>query len=311
MKIKKLIVLFVSFTLCTVSAGDVVSFDSGVCKFSLHDYELAPQVQRAIVFGVSRIVDTYGETFGFSYPKDFKVKITIFSKKEEFLQYQKGQIGTIISESGYFTLAYRETVVLNEKNTTKTKDEKEMVGVVFHEANHLILTYHIPWCPTWVNEGLSEYFEGFNVFGENKRVYLQENRQHWCKHWAEKGFPINLKDYLSLNHDQWMAFMKKDPNAAYTIGYSLVYFMMSRISTENVLKELLWEFKREGKDTNSIEVIDRYYPGGFEKFERSWKEWIPKARPYRPLRALRTQAQTTDSKPPVNVADEKNSPNEK
>jgi hypothetical protein len=271
--------------------AEVRSFEAGICRFNLHDYELAPHVQRAIIYGVGRIVDTYGETFGFTYPDRFKVKITLFSNREEFLTYQREQIGTIISESGYYAGAHRETVVLNEKNTTRTEDEKEMVGIVFHEANHLILSYHIPWCPTWVNEGLSEYFEGLNVFGEDRRVYLQENRHYWCKRWARKGFPIELQEYLGFTHEQWMAFRNKDPNAAYTIGYSLVYFMMSRGKTEEVLKELLWEFKRQGKAANSIEIVERYYPGGFEKFKRIWLKWIPRARPYRPLRALRTEAQ--------------------
>ncbi len=293
MKLKTLIVLLLSFSISTAAGSEFVSFDSGICKFNLHDYELAKHVERAIVFGVSRIVDTYRETFGFDYPDDFKVKVTIFSNKDEFLKYQKKQLGKIISETGYYASMYHETVVLQQKNTKKTKDAKEMVGVLFHEANHLILMHHIPWVPAWLNEGLSEYFDGLNVFGENRRVYLQKNRSYWCKRWAKKGFPIKLDKYLSLSYDEWMSFRKKDVNAAYTIGYSLVYFMMSRQSTEKVLKELLWEFKKHGQKANSIQTINNHYPGGFEKLERNWRKWIPRARPYRPLRALRKQAVKT------------------
>ena len=290
MRPKTLIILLLSFSISAAAAGELVSFDSGICKFNLHDYELAKHVERAIVFGVSRIVDTYKETFGFDYPDNFKVKVTIFGDKDKFLKYQKKQLGTIISGTGYYSGRYRETVVLNEKNTKKTKDEKEMVRTVFHEANHLILRYHIPWVPSWVNEGLSEYFDGLNVFGENRRVYLQKNRSYWCKRWLKKGFPIKLDKYLSLSYDEWMSFRKRDSNAAYTIGYSLVYFMMSRQSTEKVLKELLWEFKKHGKNASSVQIINEHYPGGFEKLERNWRKWIPRARPYRPLRALRKQA---------------------
>ena len=65
--------------------------------------------------------------------------------------------------------------------------------------------------------------------------------------------------------------------------------MMSRESTEDVLKELLWEFRRYGLEADSVKIINEKYPGGLEKLERNWKKWIPKARPYRPLRALRKQ----------------------
>jgi hypothetical protein len=221
------------------------------------------------------------------------VKVTIFSDKDEFLKYQKKQAGSIISETGYYTSMYHETVVLQEKNTKKTKDAKEMVGLVFHEANHLISRYHIPWCPSWLSEGLSEYFEGLNVFGENRRVYLQKNRSYWCKRWLKKGFPIELGEYLNLSYGEFMSFRKKDVNAAYTIGYSLVYFMMSRESTEKVLRELLWEFKKHGQNADSIQTINNHYPGGFERLERNWRKWIPRARPYRPLRALRKQPAKT------------------
>ncbi len=89
MRPKALIILLLSFSISTAAAGELVSFDSGICKFNLHDYELAKHVERAIVFGVSRIVDTYKETFVFDYPDNFKVKVTIFSNKDEFLKYQK------------------------------------------------------------------------------------------------------------------------------------------------------------------------------------------------------------------------------
>lgn len=271
-------------------ATELKSYDIDLCTFNLHGYELAPHVERAIVFGVSRILDTYKDTFSFSYPNDFKVKITIFGDKGEFLKYQKEQLGSIISESGYYSNRYRETVVLQTKNTKKTKDAKEMVGTVFHETNHLILRYNIPWCPKWVNEGLSEYFKGMNVFGENRRVYLHTNRGKWCKYWLKNGFPIEIDKYISMSHDEWMKFRSKDSNAAYTIGYSLVYYMMSRSKTEGVLREILWGYKKTGKDTNSIEIINQNYPGGVEKLERDWRKWIPRARKYRPLRALRKEA---------------------
>jgi hypothetical protein len=171
-----------------------------------------------------------------------------------------------------------------------------MVAMVFHEVNHLILMYHLRWCPAWVNEGLSVYFEGLDVMGENKRVFLQKNRSEWCKYWLKKGFPIELDQYVSMNYDEWRNFKGRDFNAAYTIGYSLVYFMMSRSSTEKVLKELLWEFKKHGQKANSVQTINSYYPGGFEKFERNWRKWIPHARKYRPLRALRKEAAKNKSK---------------
>jgi hypothetical protein len=63
---------------------------------------------------------------------------------------------------------------------------------------------------------------------------------------------------------------------------------MSSSKTEKVIKNLLWEFKLHGYRANSIATIDRNFPKGFDYFERIWKKWIPNAKKYRPLKALRT-----------------------
>lgn len=309
----KKVTIFLSLFLITaeVAAQDFKSYESGICTFNLQGCELTPPVERGIVFGISLILDTYKETFGFYYPDDYKVKVTIFTDKSKFLEYQKKQIGSIGSNSGYYSGQYRETVALWKTYSKKTKDAKKMVGLVFHEANHMILRHNIPWCPDWVNEGLSEYFDGLNVFGKNKRVFLNSNQSKWCKYWLKEGFPIKLEEYISLDHDGWMKFRKKDMNAAYAIGYSLVYFLMSRSNTEKVLKELLWEFKKEGKKADSIKVINENYPGGFAKFEKQWRQWIPKARPYRPLRALRKQSNTLSNKSKKTSPDTKQTQKEK
>jgi hypothetical protein len=294
MKYRMAVILPLIFTINTAVADDFVSYESGICQFRLQGYELTPPVERAIVFGASKILEAYKDMFEFPFPDNFKVKIVIFSDKELFKKYQKNQINSIISETGYFSPMHQETVVLQEKNTKKTEDAKKMVSVAFHEASHMILMNQVPWCPAWANEGLAEYFEGLNVFGENRRVYLEENRAKWCKLWAKKGFPIELEKYLNLSYEEWTSFKAKDANAAYTIGYSVIYFMMSSKSTEKVLGKLLWEFKKDGRNVDSVKVINDNYPGGLAKLKQQWLKWIPKARPYRPLAVLRERPEEAE-----------------
>jgi hypothetical protein len=262
-------------------AAEPVTYEAGDCIFNLYDYELTTPIKNAVLFGVAKILDTYKNTFGFPYPDDFKVKVTIISSKEEFLDYQKKRVGEVISQTGYYSGAERETVVW--KNT----DTKEMLAVLFHESSHMILGYRIPWSPMWLNEGLAEYFEGLNVVGEKKRVNLQEDRHEWTKLWAEKGFPMEIDKYINLTYDQWQEFFKKEPNASYTIGYSLVYYMMSNSRTQQLLKRALWQIRMFGPEADSVQTIEDYYPGGFERFEKHWRQWIPRARKYRALQALK------------------------
>ncbi len=310
MKFRLFVISLIFFSCGITFAEDFNSFDSGICRFNLQDYELPKQFERAIVFGVERIFDTYKDTFGFTYPDDFKVTVTIFSDKDKFHQYQTNQIGRVISESGYFAPKYRETVVIiNENAEDMLAESKRMVGAVYHESSHMILMEQLPSCPTWLNEGLAEYFKGLNVIGENRRIYLDENQGKWLRYWTRKGFPITLEKYVSMSYDQWMTFRSRDTNAAYTVGYSLVYFLTSSQKTENVLKELLWDFKKNGKNANSLKTIDDSFPGGFERLEKLWLKWIPEARPYRPLHALRAEAQKNQNHSSVSSAADANDPN--
>lgn len=295
MKSKAVIVWLIFSAAGIALAAEPNSYESGICIFSLYDCEITPPVERAIVFGVSRIFDTYKESFGFYYPDNYKVKVTIFANKDNFIEYQKKQGKKSLAGIAYYSVRFREAVIYWNTYSKKTKDAKSMVSTTYHEVSHMLLMTVMPDVPLWINEGLAEYFAGLNVFGENRRVYLDEWHQRWLKSWVEKGFPVNLREYLGLDFGQWHKLNDKIKgcDAAYTMGYSLVYFMMSRGATEKVLKELLWEFKKQGEKADSIKIINEHYPGGFEKFERNWLDWIPRARPYRPLRALRDEAEKT------------------
>lgn len=287
---------------------DFVSYESGICIFKLQGCELTKPVERAIVFGVTRIFDTYKGGFGFDYPDDYKVKITIFADKDNFIAYQKKQGKKSLASLAYYSVRFREAVVYWKTYSKKTDDAKKMVGIVYHEASHMLLMTKVPRAPLWINEGLAEYFEGLNVFGENRRVYLNKYSQRWLTRWAKKGLPIGLEEYLSLSRSEWYKFDEKikDCNAGYILGYSLVYFMMSRSNTETILKELLWEFKKQGKKANSVNVVNMHYPGGCERFEQIWHKWIPRARPYRPLRALRRQEAESKEGPTTEIKASKN-----
>jgi hypothetical protein len=242
-------------------------------------------------------MDTYRDDFKLPLSSDYKINITIISGKDKFLKYQQNQLGKIISEGGYFIhstnygLLYQVVVLLNQ-NTPKGKNPKaiqEMVSVIFHETSHMLLTFQIPSAPSWMQEGLAGYFEGFNMFGPNKRVYLDKARQSWCKYWAINGFPVELEKYLNMSQEEFRNLNNIEGVPSYTISYSLVYFMMSGSKTEQILKQILWDMKenaRNGK-TDSVQIINKNYPGGINNFERQWKAWIPTARDYRPLQAFR------------------------
>jgi hypothetical protein len=51
-----------------------------------------------------------------------------------------------------------------------------------------------------------------------------------------------------------------------------------------------------GPDADSVQTFNDNYPGGFKKFERHWRSWIPRARKSRALRALKNKTKKPDQK---------------
>ena len=256
------------------------TIETQACTFKLSKIELTDLQQEGIVFGVECIQKTYQDTFGFTFPKDFKVKVVLFQEQKDFLEYQKKMIREIISESGYFSGKDREAVTWLQGGFQK------MVAVLFHEASHMLLMNEVPWCPIWINEGLAVYFESFDLFNGNRCICLRENRMEWCKYWLKNGFPVEFEPFFAMDRESWKAFDDKNNNAGYTIGYSIVYFLMTNTQTKSILKEILWDFKRNQYKADSVATINQFYPGGIKKLEMHWKRWIPRARPRKPLKAL-------------------------
>ncbi len=270
------------------------------CVFKLEGCELTKPVKEGICFGVEAILKTFTETFELDFPEDFKVNLVIFEDKDKFNQYFKDTFGSDALADGYFALGDNECVVW------KNPDTKETLRVLFHETQHLLMAHHYRNCPMWLNEGLSQYFQGLNVIGRDKRIYVTDNCKEWNVHWLKNGFPIEPKEYVNLDYDEWNELRAEDATAAYSIGYSMTFYLMRSSALRNILKKLVLEcekdyeteteiIERNGKkyrrkkvlDRPSTEVLNEYYPGGYDKFEADWKRWIPRSRDYHPVRIMR------------------------
>ncbi len=304
----KFIVLsgLLAYTLCfAAKPADEQEFNFNVyeqspCLFKLQNYTLTKPVEAGIRFGVQCILEAYTDTFGLEFPDDFKVTLIIFDDKDMYNKYYKNRFGSDALADGYFSLGDNECVVW--KNT----DIKQMLNILFHEANHLLMAHHYPHCPMWLNEGLSQYFQGLNVIGKNKRVYPTNDCKEWNMHWLRKGFPIEPRKYVDLDYDKWNELRAKDVTAAYSIGYSMTYFLMENSLNREILKKLMLESKNKPEEREEIiihngekyrykkiigrpstVVINEIYKGGYAEFEKDWRKWIPSMRMYHPVRVMR------------------------
>lgn len=135
--------------------------------------------------------------------------------------------------------------------------EKETPGLrrlLYHEYTHAVIRAISPRCPTWLNEGLAQYFEGREVAGRQKEA---------LRKLAQGGKLPSLanleRSFTGLNSDQAMF--------AYLFSLSSVRYMIDNFGmyrVKNVLDEL-------ATGVDIAEAISTGAAYSYEEFERGWK----------------------------------------
>lgn len=86
--------------------------------------------------------------------------VVVFATPASFQEYRPRYNGKMVDVSGYFIGTEAQSVIAL---TTRQRDAA--LRTIFHEYSHLLLTEVMRGLPTWVNEGLADYYSTFPVLG--------------------------------------------------------------------------------------------------------------------------------------------------
>ena len=125
---------------------------------------------------------------------------------------------------------------------------------LFHEYTHAVVRAITPRCPTWLNEGLAQYFEGRQI---------DPRQQENLKNLVQAG---TLPSLASLE-GSFMGLSGSQVQLAYLISLSSVRYMIDTFGLYRV-KGMLDELAG-GVDTNT--ALSRDIMLSYEEFERGWK----------------------------------------
>ena len=137
------------------------------------------------------------------------------------------------------------------------KETPELRRILFHEYTHVVVRAITPRCPTWLNEGLAQYFEGRQL-DSRQREMLQKI--------AQNGKLPSLRSlegsFMGLGGDQ--------VQFAYLFSLSSVRYMVDSFGmyrVKGVLEELA-----KGADTGK--AISSGIMLSYEEFEHGWKKSV-------------------------------------
>ena len=214
---------------------------------------LKPDEETYVLNGLNWMAQFYQEQ-GF-HPRS-RLNARVFATYPEFSQYQLAHRsfndGSKPSPTAYFSITADELV------TWRTRTLKSLF---IHEGNHALLRSDYRHPPKWVNEGISECFEGFD-FSDNQPLFLpQRPRLRKVKRSLTPDFGRQVVAVLELSEREFNHTATDRGLDSYTRAWALVHYLWTKAGPQG-LGELLRGLKR-GEPAQDI--LSRLLPGDLEQ----------------------------------------------
>ena len=246
------------------------------------DSSVSPEVRDYLVRGIGFMYKFYITKFDYAFPKDLTVKIRVYRDLDDYKNYTSQVASSPISSHiGLYIHRLQEIVVW------QGPDPERFTKTVFHETSHLLLRSQTHFCPRWLNEGLSEYFEELDLTGATPVVHSQPAKDKRLKKRLPKGQLPDLEGYLTQTNRQWSR-EDNHSDAPRTMAWSLVYYLMDSPSGQLMIKDMLDYYRTQPVDTaQSLRVVNTFaeldslaapHAEMAVSFEANWREWVTQER---------------------------------
>jgi hypothetical protein len=172
--------------------------------------------------------------------------------------------GADASLLGYYSLRRDEIVV---------GDRPDYLPVLLHEMSHFILHCVFDEVPSWLDEGLAEYFET-SAAGPHGLVVL-DNPAHRRQlgRWLAGDRRPDLRELLGTNSFTWADHDSEHAGLVRALAWSVVDFLRSSPQGRQVLRAFMARLK-DHRGLGSFEALAVTFPGGAGAFERQWLEHV-------------------------------------
>jgi hypothetical protein len=218
-----------------------------------------------------------------------KCHIKLFDNKEDFLYY-----GQIEGAAGYWSpaqeemVAYRfsgEKLKLHNEEMTVSSDrdpEEETFHVMNHEGFHQYMYYLMGRqrgveIPSWLNEGMGDYFFGGNWQKVKGRKVFKISTNWWrldtIVKALEDGNHVPLKNLFNYSQEDYYA----NPGLCYAEGWAICYFFLTspvakKRGYNTIPNKMIQALQTTGDREKATEkVLGKY---DLDQMEKEWKNYI-------------------------------------
>ncbi len=275
----------------TYSDADFVG--RGYGRFAAYNYELKPEMENLVNYGLDRLIKEHTRVFGRGVRQGFTVRYRIFGQFDDYAAYSLARYKKEVTKNllGYYSPRTREIVTWRQQQTWL------LVPTLLHEGTHAIMDEMFGAMPFWMVEGSADWFgepawaEGTTLKKDKQARWVRLNKMR------EEGKLPTLAKYLpSSDYDAWAKMFDGNVSQGYDLGFSLFDFFMSNPQATKFMAGIVTGRNTEQSDDPSL-TFAKYshaqWPGGLPMFEKGWHSWIKlkaegKAPPTAPLTPAKT-----------------------
>lgn len=228
-------------------------------------------IQAAVESVFPRIISIFVDTLGLNLDQDIALNIRIFEDVASFEAYKSQNSDLHYAVEGYY--AVEEDSIVVRGNALRQR----MVATIYHEGTHAVLRREFEFIPSWIDEGLAEFFEGFRVHGDSTVALSPLHNDEWAKRFLHEGSLIPLSEYLQLTNHEWVEIDQSARHMPRIMAWSLVSFLMSSEEGRHALRRYLQALTRSTATealATAYQELDSAYRGGIPALEREWKSWV-------------------------------------
>ncbi|MBQ0755311.1 MAG: DUF4124 domain-containing protein [Gammaproteobacteria bacterium] len=231
-------------------------------------FELSPEGMEKIHDLMPQILHIYKTLFNLDLRDTVEVKLALLKSKPTFDLWVSQRTGKSrsIPAAGIYMPQTREVAIWNNGN------EAVMIRTILHESSHVIMAQLSPRAPSWLQEGMAEYFENIEMKNDVVVVNLSPQGHRNIRHWLDNGTLITLRKYLSIPEQQWREMAHSANQIPYTVAWGTSYFLLSSETGKTLLRRTLQDLEKSQR-WPTIDDIDQHYPGGITRMDFEFFKW--------------------------------------
>lgn len=199
----------------------------------------------------------------FGLPDTLIVRLHVFNKKKEGQAYlrEKG-ISVHQTTAGLYSPQLKKAFIIGRE-----KGDEQSLKVIYHEMSHHFTREILGgFPPTWLNEGLAEYFDHCEI---NKKGVITHELSEYEQGRIRTMYMLDEVDlplFVNRSHKNFMHQEYTDESYSYILAHALAAFWVEKVPDE-LFEQLMASLQNKGDMSTVSERIERIYPGGFTQFE--------------------------------------------